>query len=72
MAQANYLEETLRLQYAVEKTVATSAKLAKRLDFAVLGMSVLTSGSLWLLLSEKLPKSMLWFGAITSSLTTLA
>lgn len=70
MANDYRLETTLHLYSKVEALVAGTATLAKRLDFGVLVLSVLTSGSLWLLISDVLPKSTLWFGAIASSLTT--
>lgn len=36
----------------------------------VLALSVLTSGSLWLLLTRLVPGATLWFGAIASTLAT--
>ena len=49
MANDHRLETTLDLYSKVEALVAGTATLAKRLDFSVLLLSVLTSGSLWLL-----------------------
>ena len=66
-----------------ERQIATANKLAgdveeflrgvfsrvNTLEFIVLVLSVLTAGSLWLLISEALPLPALWFGAIASTLT---
>ncbi len=64
------IDRALSLYNEVERAVATKANLGKRLEFISLASSVLTSGSLWLLLSEAIPRPVLWFGALASTLTT--
>ena len=69
MTQESQLNEVLSLYHAVENDLVRAAKLAKALEMTVLSLSVITSGSLWLLLSERIPQSMLWLGVIASTLT---
>jgi hypothetical protein len=69
MTQESQLNEVLSLYHAVEKDLVRTANLAKALEMTVLTLSVITSGSLWLLLSERIPQSMLWLGAVASTLT---
>ena len=68
--QQQHLNDTLELYHEVGAIISRVATRAKVLELAVLILSVLTSGSLWLLLSLKLPQSTLWFGALASSFVT--
>ncbi|HYX72880.1 MAG TPA: hypothetical protein VE732_08920 [Nitrososphaera sp.] len=54
----------------VEAFLAKVASRSKLLELTVLILSVLTSGSLWLLLSNKVPGTTLWFGAIASTVVS--
>lgn len=53
----------------VRKFVADKRTLVARFQLATIVLSVLTSGSLWLLLSKLLPDLTVWVGAFASSLT---
>ena len=64
------IRETGELADEVEEFLKSKASTVKTLEVIVLILSVLTAGSLWLLLSNALPKSTLWFGAIASTATT--
>ena len=52
----------------VKKIVANKAVLIARFQLVTIILSVLTSGSLWLSLSQVIPDITLWFGAIASTL----
>jgi len=64
------LSSALELYHQVADILARAASLATKLQLAVLILSVVTSGSLWLLLSKAVPEATLWFGAIVSTVTT--
>jgi len=68
--QEQHLAATLVLYHDVSSIITKVANRAKLLEMVVLFLSVFTSGSLWLLLSQKLPESTLWFGALASTLIT--
>lgn len=64
------VNDVIELYHDVEKILASAASLGNRLQLLALFLSVLTSGSLWLLLSKTVPQATLWFGAIASTLAT--
>jgi hypothetical protein len=70
MVQQAHLASTLKLYADIEAIIVRTATLAKRLDLTVLILSILTSSNLWLLVTNALPKSTLWFGAFASTLVT--
>jgi hypothetical protein len=65
-----YITHVLALYHEVQALLARLASRGNKLQLLVLFLSVLTSGSLWLLLSKSLPQTALWFGAVASTLTT--
>jgi hypothetical protein len=70
MTQNDQINEVIGLYVRIEETISKTAKLVKSLDLLVPALSVLTSGSLWLLVSQILPSSTLWLGALISTVTT--
>jgi hypothetical protein len=54
----------------IEAFLAKLASRAKLLELMVLILSVLISGSLWLLLSKRIPETTLWFGAVASTIVS--
>lgn len=65
------LTKALELYEQLEGLIVRTANRADLLRNSVLVLSVITSGSLWLLISETLPKGALWFGAIASTVVTI-
>ena len=58
--------------YHGARRIATSASTRwGRQEVAILVLSVVTAGSLWGLVSERLPEVTLWVGAILATMTTL-
>jgi hypothetical protein len=66
--QANQKERVDRV-VRLYRRVGKFLLCVKILEYTLLFLTVFTSASLWGLLSEKLPRSTLWFGAIASTLT---
>jgi hypothetical protein len=65
------IERLVRLYNDVETMMAKAASQVSRLEMTVLVLSILTSGSLWLLLGEAIPQPTLWLGAIASTIVTI-
>jgi hypothetical protein len=63
--QQERIDRVVRLNKRVEKFLLR----VKILENTLLFLTVFTSASFWGLLSEKLPRYTLWFGAIASTLT---
>ena len=65
------IENTMGLLQQIQGLIHPWSRRIKILSFVSLVLSVLTSGALWLLLSDVVPIQTLWFGAIASTITTL-
>src|ERR1700720_4475472 len=61
----------LPIYRSVQTFVGEVSRRRKLCGLTVLFLSVLTSGSLWLLLSQAAPVQVLWASAVASTLTTL-
>ena len=64
------LQTVLESYHAVREILRRFSARRKLCGVSVLILSVLTSGALWLLVGETLPKAILWLGAVLSTLTT--
>lgn len=54
----------------VVKVIKQSASKNRLLELLILVLSTLTSGSLWIMLSQSFPKPLTWIGAALSTVTT--
>jgi hypothetical protein len=68
--RGHYLPRATDQYDRVSRMIARMARIGNALHVGVLTFSVVTSGSLWLLLSKTVPQGVLWFGAIASTLTS--
>ncbi len=59
----NLYDETYRI-------IQQSSRRGKTVETLGLLISILTTGTLWMLISEAIPRVVLWFGALASSVTT--
>ena len=64
------LQSVLRQYHQVRDILGRFSNRRKLCGALVLVLSVLTSGALWLLVGEAVPKPALWAGAVMSTLTT--
>jgi hypothetical protein len=64
------LEPTLRLYEEAQQLLRSITRLANTLKTIALILSVLTTGSLWLVLTKALPEFTLWAGAVASTAAT--
>jgi hypothetical protein len=69
-AHQDRLHALLEMEKYVEDYRSETIRIRKICGFIVLVLSVLTSGSLWLLMSDKAPHFILWVGAIASTVTS--
>lgn len=65
-----FVEEMIKLQNSAEQAASHYAKLANRIELTVLALSVLTSGAVWALAADALPKPLGWAGAVISTVVT--
>lgn len=70
MNQAEQLHHTLDLYKFLESLLHKFADISNKIQNLVLILSVITSGSLWLLLGNIAPDATIWLGAILSTIVT--
>ena len=71
-ADQQELYEALSARYRqVEQEITRHQKANRRIELTVLIISVVTSGTLWTLLTQSLPSVAAWVGAISSTLVAL-
>jgi hypothetical protein len=68
--RAEYIRKVSRVYARAEAVVTRASRLRRILTIVATVLSLVTSGGLWLLVSERLPESALWFGAVASTITT--
>ena len=66
----SYLAPILKLYSQNKLLIKKASKKVKFFTTIILVLSVITSGSLWLLLSKTLPEEILWIGAGISTIIT--
>jgi hypothetical protein len=64
------LNDLLSYYHTVQDLIKAYATKANRIDSAILILSVVTSGALWLLASQVVPQVTAWVGAIISTVVT--
>jgi len=69
-SNSQFLGPTLRLYDDAEKLLRTITRTSNFLRTTSLVLSVLTTGSLWLVLTKAIPAVTLWAGAIASTVAT--
>jgi len=67
----NEIKRVIQLYNRVEKLISRKTIIRRIVDTVVLTLSVLTSGTLWVLSTTKAPEIFAWIGAIISSVVTL-
>jgi hypothetical protein len=70
-ASADYIDRMIGLQDTAEAFAAKYAKRADGIDNTILVLSVVTSGALWAIAADVLPKPFGWAGAAISTVVTL-
>ena len=68
--ESERLTTAIQLYNQLEELLAKVAGRADFLQNAILWLSVITSGALWLLVGQALPHTALWVGAIISTFVT--
>lgn len=64
------IDMLVALQNSAEQCASRYATLADRIELLVLALSVITSGAVWALAADALPKQFGWIGAIISTVVT--
>jgi hypothetical protein len=65
-----FINKMIELQDSAEKYVAKYARMADAIEVTVIILSVVTSGGLWALAADALPKQLGWGGAAISTVVT--
>ncbi len=64
------IERLMNLYDDTYRILQQSSRRGKMVETLGLLISILTTGTLWMLITEAIPRVVLWFGAFASSVTT--
>jgi hypothetical protein len=65
-----FVNKVMELQESAERFAAMYARRANAIDMTIIVLSVITSGAMWALAADVLPKILGWVGAAISTLVT--